>query len=64
MSNIRTERTEHQKLKQAVLDYLSECDNPVPDYMYRWNLRNNLRTLTGAPAAPAARSPQGIADAE
>lgn len=41
----------HQ-LKLAVLDYLAELDNPVPDYLYRANLANNLRTLVGAPAAP------------
>lgn len=42
-------------LKKAVLDYLSECDNPVPDYGYRRTLRNRLRELTGAPAEPAPR---------
>lgn len=41
-----------EELKQAVLDYLSECDNPVPDYAYRRVLRNRLRELTGAPPEP------------
>jgi hypothetical protein len=43
------------ELKKAVLDYLSECDNPVPDANYRRVLRNRLRTLTGAPAEPPPR---------
>jgi hypothetical protein len=43
-------------LKKAVLMYLSEYDNPVPDYNYRRMLRNRLRELTGAPAEPAPRS--------
>lgn len=43
-------------LKKAVLEYLSECDNPVPDYGYRRTLRNRLRELTGAPSEPAPLS--------
>jgi hypothetical protein len=43
------------ELKKAVLAYLSECDNPVPDFNYRRTLRNRLRELTGAPAEPAPR---------
>lgn len=46
---------ELDKLKYAVLAYLSECDNPVPDYGYRRNLRNRLRTLVDAPSEPALR---------
>lgn len=42
-------------LKKAVLDYLSECDNPVPDYSYRRRLRNELREMVGAPAEPPPR---------
>jgi hypothetical protein len=34
-------------LKQKVLDYLSECDNPVPDAIYRRLLREQLRVLVG-----------------
>lgn len=40
-------------LKAAVLEYLSEVDNPVPDYLRRVRLRDRLRELTGAPPAPA-----------
>lgn len=43
-------------LEKAVLAYLSEHDNPVPDYNYRRMLRNRLRELTGAPAEPPPRS--------
>lgn len=39
------------ELEKAVLAYLSECDNPVPDYNYRRTLRNRLRELTGARAS-------------
>ncbi len=42
----------YERLQKAVLAYLSECDNPVPDYNYRRTLRNQLRTMTGAPAEP------------
>ena len=40
------------KLRQAVWDYLSEVDNPVPDYGLRVLLRNRLRELVSFPAAP------------
>lgn len=43
-------------LQQAVRDYISECDNPVPDYNYRRVLRNRLRELTGCPPEPRGRS--------
>lgn len=43
------------QLKQAVLDYLSEFDNPAPDYVHRKTLRDRLRKLTGAPI-PAMRA--------
>ena len=36
-------------LRQAVRDYISECDNPVPDYSHRRVLRDHLRELAGAP---------------
>jgi hypothetical protein len=41
------------ELKKAVLDYLAELDNPVPDTIMRQQLRNKLRRLTGAPPRPA-----------
>lgn len=47
--------TDYEKLKQAVLDYISEFDNPVPDPTYRRVLRNRLRELTGAPPEPPPR---------
>jgi hypothetical protein len=47
--------TELEKLKQAVLSYLSELDNPVPDAHQRRALRNHLRELTGAPKEPPPR---------
>lgn len=46
----------YERLQKAVLAYLSECDNPVPDHNYRRMLRNQLRTMTGAPAEPAPRA--------
>jgi hypothetical protein len=46
----------YERLEKAVLAYLSEVDNPVPDYTYRRMLRNQLRQMTGAPAEPAPRS--------
>jgi hypothetical protein len=49
-------KSEFEELKLAVLKYLSECDNPVPDYGYRRTLRNYLRTLAGAPKEPLPRS--------
>lgn len=42
-------------LTEAVLAYISECDNPVPDYSHRRTLRNHMRTLVGAPAEPPPR---------
>jgi hypothetical protein len=47
-----TDATEYT-LKEVVLAYISECDNPVPDYSYRRTLRNHLRKLVGAPAEPS-----------
>lgn len=44
------------KLEKTVLAYLSECDNPVPDYTYRRLLRNQLRELVGAPPEPPPRN--------
>lgn len=45
-----------QELRGAVLAYLSECDNPVPDYMHRKTLRDRLRELVGAPPARIGHS--------
>lgn len=42
----------YERLQKAVLAYLSECDNPVPDYGYRRTLRNHLRQIVGAPPEP------------
>lgn len=42
-------------LRQAVRDYISECDNPVPDYGHRRTLRNRLRELAGCPPEPGPR---------
>lgn len=39
-------------LREAAREYLSECDNPVPDYGYRKILRDHLRKLVGASDAP------------
>jgi hypothetical protein len=47
---------EISQLRKAILAYLSEHDNAVPDYSYRRVLRNRLRELTGAPAEPPPRS--------
>lgn len=41
-------------LKQAVIEYLSEMDNPVPDFRQRHILRDHLRRLSGAPPEPRA----------
>ncbi|MEY9506900.1 hypothetical protein ABIE87_006458 [Bradyrhizobium diazoefficiens] len=46
----------YNELKKYVLDYLSEVDNPVPDYGYRRTLRNHMRALVGAPDEPKPRS--------
>lgn len=42
----------YERLQKVVLAYLSEFDNPVPDYGHRRTLRNQLRQMTGAPAEP------------
>lgn len=47
---------EKERLQKAVRAYLSECDNPVPDYNYRRTLRNQLRQMVGAPDEPAPRT--------
>lgn len=39
-------------LQMAVSEYLSECDNPIPDYALRRQLRDRLRVLVGAPTQP------------
>lgn len=38
------------ELRAAVTDYLAEFDNPVPDVLYRRQLREKLRDLVLAPA--------------
>jgi len=43
-------------LRAAVLEYLSELDNPAPDYGYRAVLRDRLRKIVGAPPASAPRT--------
>jgi hypothetical protein len=43
---------ETHDLRQAVRDYISEIDNPVPDYGHRRVLRNRLRELAGCPPEP------------
>lgn len=40
---------ENVALREAILAYLSEFDNPVPDALYRKTLRDRLRKLVGAP---------------
>jgi hypothetical protein len=50
-----TDQTEYT-LKEVVLAYISECDNPVPDYGHRRTLRNYLRKMVGAPPEPPART--------
>lgn len=47
----------YAKLRQAVLDYLSEYDNPVPDAVYRKTLRDRLRSLSGAPEEQTPHPP-------
>ena len=56
-AELRDEEDLGVRLKRVVLAYLSECDNPVPDYNYRRILRNQLRQMTGAPAEPPSRRP-------
>lgn len=46
----------YNELKKWVLEYVSEVDNPVPDYGYRRIIRNHIRGLVGAPDEPKARS--------
>lgn len=53
---MRESEDSYERLQKAVLAYLSEVDNPVPDYTYRRMLRNQLRQITGAPAEPAPRA--------
>lgn len=43
---------DYERLQKAVLAYISEFDNPVPDYGYRRTLRNQLRAMVGAPIEP------------
>lgn len=46
----------YERLQKAVLEYLSEHDNPAPDFMFRRTLRNRLRTMVGAPPEPPPRN--------
>jgi hypothetical protein len=41
--------SENRALHEAIRAYISECDNPVPDYNHRRALRNFLRKLAGCP---------------
>lgn len=47
-----TGKEAYEQLVKAVLDYLSEIDNPVPDATMRMIRRDRLRALTGAPSDP------------
>lgn len=40
---------DNRALRDAILAYLSEFDNPVPDALHRKVLRDHLRKLVGAP---------------
>lgn len=42
----------YERLQAAVLAYIREYDNPVPDYSHRRTLRNQMRKISGAPAEP------------
>lgn len=51
---------ENAALHKAIREYLSECDNPVPDLVYRRRLRDKLRPLVGAAPNPVdAFDPRG-----
>lgn len=52
-----TGKEAYDQLRQTVLDYLSEIDNPVPDATMRLILRDKLRALTGAPDDPRLTRP-------
>ena len=54
--NSPTGKEAYDQLVRAVLDYLSEIDNPVPDATMRMILRDRLRAMTGAPDDPRLRS--------
>lgn len=43
---------DYDGLRQAVLTYLREVDNPAPDYSYRRVLRNKMREVADAPPEP------------
>lgn len=47
--------SELEQIKEAVRDYISEFDNPVPDAVHRRFLRNRLRCMVGAPVEPPPR---------
>lgn len=53
----------YDRLREAVLAYLSECDNPVPDALHRRSLRNHLREIAGAPAEPGPQYRSARAEA-
>jgi hypothetical protein len=42
----RSLEVQHGELRKAVVEYLSELDNPVPDALLRRSLRERLRKLT------------------
>lgn len=41
-----------EELRMAVRDYISERDNPVPDYGHRWLMLRRLRELADCPPEP------------
>ena len=47
--------SDYDELEEAVIAYLSECDNPVHDYLHRRALRDHLRKLVGASPEPERR---------
>jgi hypothetical protein len=57
VSNIPRSELESQNLalREAIWDYLSEFDNPVPDVVHRKFLRDHMRRLVGAPPQPTRR---------
>lgn len=48
----------YNELRECVLAYLSEFDNPVPDYNYRRTIRNHMRAIAGAPDEPRPQVPR------
>lgn len=57
VAEIAGKSSDYETLRQGVLDYISECDNPVPDALNRRTLRNILRKLSDATPEPPLRRP-------